>query len=143
MCHRQICHSRDQAHSACRVQVMKFNRHTENLIANLRGLPEDRGRSIRRTTVTLSDLVDTVFERYKVNQPRLEDTIMANWKNIVGEKTAHRCSPVKIMQQKRLVVFTANSIVRSELKFNQRVILKKINALPNCENIRELVLQTR
>ena len=122
---------------------MKFNRHTENLIANLRGLPEDRGRSIHRSAVPLGNLVDTLFERYKVNQPRLEDTIMANWKKIVGEKTAHRCSPVKIVQQKRLVVFAANSIVRSELKFNQRAIIKKINALPNCEDIREIVFQTR
>lgn len=122
---------------------MKFNRHTENLIANFRGLPEDRRRSKLRAPVQLGNLVDSVFERYQVNQPRLEDTIMANWKSIVGKKTAHRCSPVKIVQQKRLVVFTANAIVRSELKFNQRAIITKINALPKCQHISEIVFQTR
>lgn len=122
---------------------MKFNRYTENLIANLRGLPEDRKRSKIRAIMPLGNLVDKVVARYQINQPRLEDTIMANWKSIVGEKTAHRCSPLKIVQQKRLVVFTANAIVRSELKFNQRAILKKINALPKCHHIREIVFQTR
>lgn len=120
---------------------MRFNRRTENLVANLRGLPEDTSHSIRRPAKSIGDLVDKVFERYKINQPRIEDIIMANWKQIVGEKAAHRCSPLKIIQKKRLIVFTTNATIRSELNFNRRELIKKISALPNCETIKEITFQ--
>lgn len=121
---------------------MPFNKQTENLIANLRGLPESKSRATVRSVTPVDTLVDAILERYRINQPRVEDTIMSRWKEIVGERTAHRCRPQSILQEKKLLVFAANSIVRSELKFNEKKILKKLKSLPGCERIQALVFQT-
>lgn len=66
---------------------------------------------------------------------------MANWKAIVGEKTAHRCRPQKIVKERVLVITATNSVVRSELQFNQRQVLKRIQQIEGCEGIRELVIK--
>lgn len=121
---------------------MKFSRQTENLIANLRGLPENRSRSRIRPAAPMETLVEKILQRYKIDKPRLEDTLMANWKSIVGEKNAHRCRPTRLVEKEtKLLIFTANTIVRSELQFNQRKIIQKINTLPDCQKIKAIGFQ--
>lgn len=121
---------------------MPFDKNAENLIANLRGFPENKSRSIKRAAVPIDSVLEVILERYRINQPRVEDTIMSKWKEIVGERTAHRCSPQRIVQEKKLLVFAANSTVRSELKFNERNILKKLKSLPGCDRIEAIVFHT-
>jgi len=120
---------------------MPFSPEAEELIANLRGLPYRRSRARTRSgTAPLENLVEVALKNYKVGERSVEETIMRNWKHVVGEKTAHRCSPQRIAPGNRLIVFAANSVVRNELQFKKREILKRIRELPECERINAVVL---
>lgn len=119
---------------------MKFSRHVENLIANLRGLPEKYGRSRPRPVAQLDDLLEAVLDRYRVGQPTPEQRIIENWKSVVGERTAHRCRPERIDRQNRLVIAAANSVIKQELLFQKRVIIQRIQALPDCRHIRDITV---
>ncbi|WP_309397849.1 DUF721 domain-containing protein [Cerasicoccus maritimus] len=117
---------------------MHFNREVNNLIANLRGVPEDRGRSVSRQAKPIDSLVEVIIERYKIGKPTAEEIIVKNWKDIVGEKTAHRARPMKIVNGKQLVILASNSVIKQELLFTERQILKRIRALPECGAIRDV-----
>lgn len=119
---------------------MKFSRHVENLIANLRGLPEQYGRSRPRPATQLDTLLETVLERYRVGEPTPEQRIIENWKQVVGERTAHRCRPERIDRQNRLVIVAANSVIKQELLFGKRAILMRIRALPDCGHISDITV---
>ena len=119
---------------------MKFSRDVQNLIANLRGLPEDRGRSRTRAATDLDSLVEVIFERHQIGQDNLESVIMANWKQIVGERTAHRCRPQRIVNNRKLVILAGNPVIRQELQFMQNKILRHLHTLPGCQCVREIVV---
>lgn len=117
---------------------MQFSREVNNLIANLRGVPEDRSRSRRRDATPIDSLMEVVFERYKIGQPTAEEIIVKHWRDIVGEQTAHRCRPMKIVNGKQLVILASSSVIKQELLFAERQILKKVRALPECGAIRDV-----
>ncbi len=119
---------------------MQFNRDVQNLIANLRGVPEDRGRSRKRDATDLDSLVEVIFERHQIGQDNLENVIMANWKDIVGERTAHRCRPQRLVNNRKLVILAGNPVIRQELQFMQNKILRQLHALPGCQCVREIVV---
>lgn len=119
---------------------MAFERHVENLIANLRGLPEDYGRSRPRAVNEIGGLLDSVLDRYRVGQITPEQRIIENWKELVGERNAHRCRPERIDRQNRLVVLAANSVIKQEMLFQKRAILKRIQALQDCRHISDLTI---
>ena len=87
----------------------QFDRNTKNLIACFRGLPTDTTRSTPKDALALKGLLDGVFLKYKIGVASIEETIMANWKYVVGDRNAHRCSPQRIVGGTTLVVFTANA----------------------------------
>lgn len=120
---------------------MHFSRQVNNLIANLRGLPEDRGRSRPRDAKPIDSVVEVVIERYKIGKPTPEEIIVKHWKEIVGEETAHRARPMKIVNGKQLVILAANSVIKQELLFKERQILKAIRALPDCATIRDVAIR--
>ena len=120
---------------------MPFSKHAEALISDLRGLPAPRSRArVRSGTVPLENLVEVALKNYKVGERTVEETIMKNWRAIVGEKTAHRCSPQRIAPGQRLVINAPNSVVRQELQFRKRELLRTIRALPDCERINDILL---
>lgn len=106
----------------------KFSRKTENLIANLRGVPEDHS-PITRETRDLNSLLDRLLDRYKIGQDSLEDRIRESWTSIVGEVNARYCTPKKIERERTLIISVSNPIIRQELQFNQAILLKKLKAL--------------
>ncbi len=120
---------------------MKFSSQAETLIADLRNVPDERTTALIRDIIPLDNAVEVIFERYKIGRASVEDTIMSQWRDIVGEQTAHRCRPHKIVDGKRLVIITANATLRQELDFRKKDILRKVRALPQCENVRDIVVR--
>ena len=76
-------------------KAYKFSRQAENLIANLRGVPEDYtpiGREIR----DMGGIFDRILDRYKIGVDSLEDRIRENWVQIVGATNAQHLSLIHI-----------------------------------------------
>lgn len=119
---------------------MHFRRDVENLIADLRGLPNSRSRAKVRAATPLDNIVEVIFERYQIGQDNLENVIMQHWKDIVGEKTAHRCRPQRLVNNQRLIILAGNPVIRQELQFSQGKILRKLHTLPGCQCIRDVVI---
>lgn len=122
-------------------QPVSFSAEVEKLIAQFRGLPEygliPRGRPV----CGLADLIGKLEETYRIGQPGIEETLMADWRNIVGENLAHRCRPGKIVKQSKLVILAVNPVIRQELNFQRSALLRKIRKLPGCDGIREVSIQ--
>jgi len=97
---------------------MEYPRQTNNLIATLRGLPEDHSLAKLRPAYALGNLIEVLEEKYKFGQVK------------VGEEIAHRCSPQKVVSGAILRVQVANPTLRSELEFKKQKILDQIHRLP-------------
>ena len=117
---------------------MIFPRHIENLIADMRNLPHNRGRSRIREERPLSDLMDVLTQKHNIEQISREKIIMKHWREIVGSEMAHRCKPQTILHGNKLVIVTANPTLRNELAMRKHGMLSKIRALPACKDIREI-----
>ena len=119
---------------------MDFSKNTEDIIADFRGLPRTTSASSTRPPVPLDNLLVLLTERYKLEQPSAERTMVEHWGEIFGS-LAGRCNPVRIKDGRTLVISVTNQTLRSELQFRKRSILKKIQALPNCKGVCELVIR--
>lgn len=111
-----------------------FPKNIENLIAQLRGLPQNFARSTLRPAKTIDSLIDVNLKSLKLGQPRPEEFIMEHWETIVGKKNAHRSCP-KIISKGTLIISVANPVVRNELQFDRIRILKHLSTLPGCNRI--------
>ncbi len=118
---------------------MEYPRQTNNLIAALRGLPEDHSRSKLRPAFELGALIEVIEQRYKIGQEKIEDVIARHWKDIIGEKNAHKCSPQKVVAGGSiLLILVASPMLRSELGFQKEKILDRIHRLPGGGGIKAL-----
>jgi len=120
----------------------KFSRHVLNLLANLRGLPEDASRSSQRPTKTLDEAVQEAFKKLRLDQPVPEDAIFAHWASLLPPKLAKRCAPLRVVNETKLIIQCENTVIKSEVKFLERTILAKIRTLPACSKIQSLTLVT-
>lgn len=110
---------------------MPFSRDVENLIANLRGVPENHSVSITRSSLLpIDSLMQVLIEKHQLTEEGLEQRIMEAWPELVGKRSANRCRPVRLDEAGRLIVKVDNPTVRNEMRFDQRNILKRIHALP-------------
>jgi len=121
---------------------MKFSSQAEALIADMRKVPGESSSAHIRDVIPLDNVVEVILQKYRIGRASVEDTIMAQWRDIVGEQTAHRCRPHKIVEGRRLVIITNNAVLRQELEFRKRDILRKVRALPQCESVREIAFRT-
>lgn len=120
---------------------MHFRRSVENLIANLRGVPETKSRIRDRGTKPLDSLVEVCLERYKIGQETAEEIIMRNWAQIVGERHAPRCAPLRVDQNHRLHIGVNNPVLRRELQFHEDRIMTALRTLEGCQHINGIVLR--
>ena len=109
---------------------MEYPRQTNNLIAALRGLPEDHTTSKLRAAFTLGSLIEVIEEKYKIGQDKVEDLIAKHWLEIVGEHAAHRSCPQRVVGKAVLLIQVGSPVLRSEMQFKQREILDRIHKLP-------------
>jgi putative hydrolase of the HAD superfamily len=116
----------------------KFSRHAMNLLANLRGLPEDRGRSTDRALRTIDDAVTEAFKKLRLDKPVPEDAIFAHWHELLPAKLARRCAPLRVLEGGKLVVQCENTVIKSEVRFHERALLAKIRGLRGCQEVRTI-----
>lgn len=121
---------------------MKFSKNIEDVIADFRGLPRTVTASSRRDPTPLDNLLVVLQEQYKLEKPSPERSLVENWEHIFGPKLCGRCNPVKIKDERTLIVSVNNQTLRSELQFMKRSVLKKVQALDYCETIKELVIRS-
>ncbi len=121
-------------------QKGKFSRSVQNLLANLRGVPEDRGRSTSRSSKSLDDALTEVFQKFRFDRVTPEDTLIAQWHTLLPLKLARRSAPQKVQADGKLIVQCENSIVKTEVQFHAKTMLAKIQQLPGCQVIRSIAL---
>lgn len=119
----------------------EFSREIENLVAGFREVPEDKGRSRKRPTQELGDLVEALMVKHKIGRASAEQTIRDHWVQVVGGAHAAYSHAVTI-EATKLHVLVSHSVVRNELFHHRQAILAKIKALPGCATIRGLVLRS-
>lgn len=96
-----------------------------HLIRAFRGLPASSVLGqVKPREKLLSDVLGRCMDSMGLQQPRIEERIIAHWREIVGPDLAHRCSPREIMREDTLVITTTNPVLRSELAFRKSDILR-------------------
>ncbi len=120
---------------------MKFSRDVENLIAALRGLPEDRTRSILREPRSSEDLMADLTRSYRLDGRTPEEAIQENWAQLVGNANAEYSRLMRIDERRRAIIGVSNPIVRQELFFHRKEVLQRLRALPGCGGIRTILLR--
>jgi len=121
---------------------MRFSKKNEDIIADFRGLPRTVTTSSLKDPVTLDNLLVLLQEQYKLEQPSAERILVENWESIFGSSLSRRCHPVRIKDGHSLIISVTNQTLRSELKFQKRAILKKINSLEYCKDIKDIVVRS-
>jgi len=119
---------------------MNFKKSTEDIIADFRGLPRTVTASSRKQPAPLDSLLVVLKEQYKLEAPSPERTLVENWATVFGSLSS-RCSPVRI-KEGRLIISVTNQTLRSELQFQKHTILRRIQNLEHCKDIRELVVRS-
>lgn len=122
-------------------EAQEFSREIENLIASLRGLPNDGSRSRRRHEQPLGDAIDKLLQKYKVGIDAPDHTIRTHWAEIVGSANAAYSHPVKIDTKGKLLVLVSHAVVRDELRILEPVVLQRIRQLNGCAKVAGLSLR--
>lgn len=117
----------------------KLPKYVQNLIANLRSISE------RYTTVSfdyqsVDSLIEGLKKRFKLEEARPQDVIMAHWKQIIGERHSHRCCPHSLTNGV-LVIKVSNSVMRNELEFQKRKILDNVRQIAGCSEVMDIVFK--
>jgi len=121
----------------------RFSRHVENLVANLRGLPENHS-PFERPVRDMGELVERLAKRHPAlsETESLEDRIRDQWEAIVGPANARHCRPSRIERERSLVISVSNPVIRQELQFNKRHLLANLRSVKGGEAIRELIFKS-
>ena len=114
----------------------QFTRSIENLIANLRGIPEDFSPIERKQPEGIDTLLNNLLTKYKIGVESLEDRIRENWPQIVGLDNAKHCHPSRIERETTLIVAVANPVIRQELEFHKAILLANLRKLEGGKKIR-------
>ncbi|MFI5335484.1 MAG: DUF721 domain-containing protein [Opitutales bacterium] len=118
----------------------EFSREVENLIAGFRQVPEDQGRSRRRKTQELGELIDSLLIKYRISHDSLEHSIREKWPELVGPANASYSHPV-VLERGLLLVLVSHAVVRNELFHHRDSILAKLRKLPGCASIKGITLR--
>jgi hypothetical protein len=115
-----------------------FSKLAEELIGDLRGVPfgEPR-RQIKRATKDLAAVVDELMIKYQIGHDAPEHTIRDHWVELVGPANATYSHPVQI-ERGRLTVLATHAVVRNELFLHRAAIVRKIQQLSGCKDVRQL-----
>jgi putative hydrolase of the HAD superfamily len=116
----------------------RFSRNVINLLANLRGLPEDKGRSTLRNSVSIDDAVTQAFRKLRLDKPVPEDAIVASWNKLLPLKLSRRCAPLRVIEDGRLIIQCESAVIKSEARFFEKSLLLKIRELPGCRQVKAI-----
>ena len=121
---------------------MKFSKKIEDVIADFRGLPHTVTSSSRRQPTPLDNLLVMLQEKYNLEKPSPERSLVENWEVIFGPSLCERCHPIRIKDGRTLIISVTNQTLRSELQFMKRAILKRIQSLEYCADIKDIVVRS-
>lgn len=116
----------------------RLSRAQRNLVANLRGQPEERGRSPEREPRSLDGAVEEAVRRLGIDRPVPEHAISAAWTRLLPPALARRTAPLRIQQDGKLLVQCEGGTVRSEAQFHAKALLSKVRELPGCGGVRSI-----
>ncbi len=120
----------------------QFSRLAEELIGDLRGLPDETPRGMRkRATKPLAELVESLLVKHQIGRDSPEQTIRDRWSEIVGPANAHYSHPAMIDERGKLTVLASHSVVRNELFLHRKLIVEKIQKIPGCAHVRSLLMR--
>ncbi len=120
----------------------EFSKAAQELIGDLRGIPFDEPRNMRRRpTKPMAPLIEELLVKYQVGRHSPEQTIRDHWVEMVGAANAAYSHPVRIDRGRSLFVLVSHSVVRNELFMHRTAILEKIQKLPGCDHVREVNLR--
>jgi hypothetical protein len=119
----------------------EFSRAVENLIADIRDLPQDTGRSKKRRPTELGTAIDELLVKYRISHDSVEHSIREQWAGLVGATNAAYSHPLTV-EKKLLVVLVSHAVVRNELFLHKDSILEKLRKLPGCGEIKGLALRS-
>ena len=117
---------------------MRYPRKFEDAVADFRGLPRAGEHEWDAGARDMGSLLEVLIEKHKIGKDRPEQTIMAHWRELMGDENAARCAPERIDTLGRLVVAVANPILRRELAFTRKPLVAKLQKLKGCEDIRDI-----
>ena len=120
---------------------MKFSKKLEDVIADFRGLPHTVTSSSQRQPTPLDNLLVMLQEKYSLDRPSPERTLVENWQVIFGPSLCKRCHPIRIKDERTLIISVTNQTLRSELQFKKRAILKRVQSLEYCGDIKDIVVR--
>ncbi len=120
----------------------EFSRLAETLIGDFRGIPDETpARMRKRPTQDLKALIEEALNKHQIGREGPETRIREKWTDLVGPANAHYSHAAQIDPRGRLIVLAGHSVVRQELSLHRQTILKRIQQLPGCEGVRELVVR--
>jgi hypothetical protein len=118
-----------------------FSRLAEELIGDLRGVPNtEPARARRRPTTPLAELIEQLLQKNQIGRSAPEDAIRERWRELVGQAAAGYSHPVRI-ERGKLLVLTSHSVVRNELFHHREDIVARIRQLPGCADVKALNLR--
>jgi hypothetical protein len=121
--------------------IMKFDLRTENLVANLRELPERESRMRDRGAKGLDSVLEALIDKYKIGQETTSEILLQHWPRIVGKTFAARSRPERIESDGTLIIQVANSTLRRELYFQESRILTALGSVEGCQNVRAIAFK--
>lgn len=119
----------------------RFGRRVENMIAEIRGVPQDENHSREREPRNAADLMERLLHKYHVGMATPEEAIRNAWTEIVGEANAQYCQPLRIARDGVLWVAVTNPVIRQELSFHKPVVLARVKAIPACAHVSDICLR--
>ena len=119
----------------------EFSRAVENLIADIRDLPQDTGRSKKRRPTELTTVIDELLVKYRISHDLVEHSIREKWAELVGVANASYSHPLTV-EKKLLVVLVSHAVVRNELFMHRDSIVEKLRKLPGCGEIKGMALRS-
>ena len=120
----------------------EFSKAAQELIGDLRGIPFDEPRNMRRRpTKPIAPLIEELLVKYQVGRHSPEQTIRDHWVEIVGAANAAYSHPVRIDRGRSLFVLVSHGVVRNELFLHRAAILEKVQKLPGCGHVGEINLR--
>lgn len=113
----------------------RLSREGRNLLANLRGHPEEAGRATEREPAGLDAAIDAAVRRLGIDRPIPEHAISAAWPRLLPPSIARRCSPLRILPDGKLLIHCESPVARAEATFHARALLAKVRELPGCRHV--------
>ena len=93
-----------------------------------------------REFIVPADTLDDILKNHGIFSGSIQSSIRENWGNIVPAALVSRCVPTELRDGfSTLVVACENAVIRQQIEFRKRAILKKIREISGCEKIKKII----